>query len=385
MGKQAVALVEMVRNYVDEGSRPDLSHITSTVVLSEALVRVGYHAQIARGLNTDVEAMHRALIHAVELDKIGKRRRKKLSTCQVELVKNVQDFHTFLASGVATLRDLYESGAAGVDGEIIMGFCPKLTPLMGAAILKCRRNQQRPISKDYVRYITEDMKAEKFSPIGESIKFSVPDGNVVDGQTRMVSLLVANAAIYNVIFVIIPNDEWIRKIDSQGKPKNPQNISVSMGETPVPPTVAAAVILETTDFCRAKLSSLKRYELVRAHPYTDLGRQLYYCGGAIKPIGPFVAGALRCARDTGDEEEVSKFFGHAFSNNYVIDGVKSVQAKLVYDQMSKLHGTFLTVDQRREWAQRIILIWNRWRRGGSSAASDNLPRLRKERVTPKAI
>lgn len=73
-----------------------------------------------------------------------------------------------------------------------------ITPAMAQELLK-KNKDNRPVNKDHVDYLAEQMKQGKWKYTGESIKLSTKD-RLLDGQHRLLAVIQSNTTI-EVLFI----------------------------------------------------------------------------------------------------------------------------------------------------------------------------------------
>lgn len=358
----------------------------SSMTLLRVGTRLGMPNKVLKAIGGK-EAIIRALIHMV-IEDMSDVPSFKEDTNKVPILKSLSETRGYIKKVVNSgIGKGIARSVKGSPGAYTMAIILEVTPAIAVSMLR-RRRTQRPISKPFVEVICREINDSRFVPIGDPIRLG-PDGELVDAQHRLCAVIKTDKSVYWIPLVIVPVGNWIEHIDSQIHKRSTNDIRAIMGQGKLDTRIISAIIQEEHDFKHIQTGDSQKNNMVNSSKYLELAVQLldlakekHGTRGATLPTSGYIAGAIRCARVTGDIDDVLAFFGAAFRSEEEVNGEPAPSAKLLWQAITSNRGRGGGGQPAvSKCAAQSIQCWNDWRRGNNPKSI--LMRYRNRSVDPE--
>lgn len=248
----------------------------------------------------------------------------------------------------------------------------KLTPAIAEEFLRHMHPGQRPIREQHRDALARSMEAGTYVWTGDPIRFD-NSNRLIDGQHRLSAVVKSGVTLYDVLCVMVNDDEVYKYIDTSLKTRSANDMRRFLGQKAVRGSVIAAIALEFGDFKhqnRAQLTRVEVNELVEACEFLeDLGELHSKSVRSHVKLNAATLGAmLRCMRR--NPVQAKMFFEAVCSNTHTIAGQYEPIVKLTVDWLVR-EGQARSIeghDKSRRAAtddftaaNKVIRAYNAWR------------------------
>lgn len=245
----------------------------------------------------------------------------------------------------------------GINARLIT-----ITPKLARSLIEHRNNSNRDVTLGRVEQYAEDIRRGAWIVNGEAIKVS-RDGEVLDGQHRLLAVLQADAPITSVLITGLPPEA--QESMDQGRPRTFADVLKLRGEKDYNVLAAAVRIVATYERSGIPLpgyvfspsnqqlsASLKRNPGIRdSRMFANRTRQPW--------LNVSVVTALHHLFSAASEPDATAFFEQLLAEEYVDTAIATLRARL----LSEYHDIEHPRTHVRTRIAYVVKTWNAWLAG----------------------
>ena len=237
-----------------------------------------------------------------------------------------------------------------------------MTPKLARGLIEHRNNRNRDVADGRVAQYAEDIRRGAWIVNGEAIKIS-RDGEVLDGQHRLLAVLEADRSIQTVLITGLPPEA--QESMDQGRPRTFADVLKLRGEKDYNVLAAAVRIVATYERCGIPLpgyvfspsnqqlsASLKRNPGIRdSRMFANRVRQPW--------LNVSVVTAMHHLFSAASEPAATAFFEQLLTSERADTAIGTLRARLLLEHHDLEHPR----SHVRTRIAYVVKTWNAWRAG----------------------